>query len=106
MPFSLRGAWRHSLGEILVAQGTLTRDKLLGAIDACRPRPSQLLGERLVALGFVTQVQLDAALDEQRRRRGMSLEYVGRARCLTVKATEGLARLTSKLDELAELARS
>ena len=98
--------WRHSLGEILVARGALSRERLLEAVRLWLRAPhAQLIGELLVSGGFVAGDELQAALEEQRRRRGQGLEYLGLARVLAARAAADLERLNGKLDELAILAR-
>jgi type II secretory ATPase GspE/PulE/Tfp pilus assembly ATPase PilB-like protein len=57
-----------SLGQILVAQGCLTRQQLDSVLDTFGKRPQ--LGEVLVRHGAITHQQLAHALETQRKTRG------------------------------------
>ncbi len=54
----------QQLGEILIADGVLTEQQLMGAIDEMRTR-GQTLGRTLVELGLISESQLVRALAHQ-----------------------------------------
>lgn len=54
----------RKLGELLVENGVLTEEQLMGALDA-QKKERKLLGEIIVDLGFTTRENLDAVLARQ-----------------------------------------
>jgi len=61
------------LGELLLVRQLVTVDELMTAIEQQARMPMVRIGEALTTLGFIDEVQLEAALVQQRADRGVPL---------------------------------
>lgn len=99
-----RLARRHSLGELMVAEGALTPNQLTRAL-AHQSLCGALLGEVLVELGFATEQRVLTMLSEQCRVPWIDLSRVEPSPALARLVPETLARRLGVLPIALEGAR-
>lgn len=67
--------------------------------------PSNLLGEVLIAQGAITRSQLDRVLEIQRAERGEKVDYNAEMQTLVAEASARAESIHGPLDELEDAAR-